>query len=273
MKFATSASGRQIPMLGLGTWQVTGDTVAEAVRMALSMGYRHIDTAEAYRNQRDIARGIAASGVARDDLFITTKVFREHLRHDEVLAACESTLRDLNLSYIDLYLIHWPNPSVPMTETFQALNQLQERGLVRDIGVSNFNSRQLDEALSVSANPITANQIEYHPYLNQEKLLAHCKSRGVHVTAYSPLGQGRPLKDPVLVDIAGRIGRSPAQVALKWLLNKDIIVIPRARSAEHLQSNLDVFDWELVAEDQAKIDAIKTVERYVSPPWAKWDEV
>jgi diketogulonate reductase-like aldo/keto reductase len=160
-----------------------------------------------------------------------------------------------------------------MAETLRALNHLQEEGLVRDIGVSNFNAAQLDEALSVSASPITANQIEYHPYLNQEKLLAHCKSRQVHVTAYSPLGQGRPLRDPVLVEIAGRIGRSPAQVVLKWLLNIDIIAIPRARSAEHLQANLDLFTWELTAEDQAAIDAIKTVERYVSPPWARWDEV
>jgi diketogulonate reductase-like aldo/keto reductase len=271
MKYVTLSSGREMPMIGLGTWEVTGDTAVAAVRTALKLGYRHIDTAEGYRNHRDIARGLAAAGIARDDLFITSKVFRTHLHYDDLLKAAEEALRDLDIPYLDLYLVHWPNPEVPMAETFRALSRLQAEGLVRDIGVSNFSAAQIDEALAASANPISINQVEYHPYLNQEALRAHCEARGVRLTAYSPLGRGNLLEDPTIVRIAERIGRTPAQVALRWLVDKGIVAIPRARSAGHLQANLDLFGWELPAEDRAAIDAIGRHERYVSPPWARWD--
>jgi diketogulonate reductase-like aldo/keto reductase len=197
-------------MIGLGTWEVTGDTAVAAVRTALKLGYRHIDTAEGYRNHRDIARGLAAAGIARDDLFITSKVFRTHLHYDDLLKAAEEALRDLDIPYLDLYLVHWPNPEVPMAETFRALSRLQAEGLVRDIGVSNFSAAQIDEALAASANPISINQVEYHPYLNQEALRAHCEARGVRLTAYRPLGRGNLLADPTNVRIAARIGRTPA---------------------------------------------------------------
>ena len=271
MKYAKLASGHRMPMVGLGTWTLRDEECTTVVRTALEMGYRHIDTAEGYENQVAVGRAVQESGLPREELFITSKVAPEHLRYDDVLRACEGTLHDLGTDYVDLYLIHWPNQGVPMKETFRALNQLQERGLVRDIGVSNFTVRLVDEAVATTANPISINQVEYHPFLNQEALRAHCGELDVRLTAYSPFARGRIFGDPVLTGIAQRTGHTAGQIVVQWLLSKGIVAIPRSRALEHVRANFDVFGWELSVDDLAAIDAVQPQERLVFGSWIDFD--
>lgn len=264
-------SGNKIPVLGLGTWQLTGDECINSVLLALQLGYRHIDTAERYGNHEQVRLGIEKSGVRRDELFITSKVSHSNLRRADVLSACDKALKELGTDYLDLYLVHWPNSSIPMEETLEAMSELVDAGKVRDIGVSNFTISHIAEAIRVSPKPVSVNQVEYHAYLNQEDLLAACNRNEIALTAYSPLARGELLTDPVLADIADAHGKSVPQVALRWLTQKGIIVIPKARSKKHLADNLNVFDFELTDEEMARINTIKRNKRLISPPWAEFD--
>jgi diketogulonate reductase-like aldo/keto reductase len=234
-----------MPMVGIGTWTLKGNRCRESVRNALEVGYRHIDTAEAYENQKQIALAIKDSDVDRDETFITSKLWKSNLRYDDALTACDNTLQELQTDYLDLYLIHWPNEDIPMKETFGALTKLKDDGKVKDIGVSNFTISHIQKAKSVSETPISANQVKYHPYNNQNDLLDYCKDNNIVITAYSPFGRGDLFTDERLKKIADNHEKSLAQIILRWLIQKGIVVIPRSSSEEHLKANLDVFDWNL----------------------------
>ncbi len=255
----------EIPVLGLGTWLLTGEKCIETVKLALQLGYRHIDTAEMYGNQREI--GMAIQGFDRKKLFIVSKVWTNHLCYKDVLKACDETLRELNTRYLDLYLIHGPSTDVPVQETLKALDELKEQGKIRGLGVSNFNEAQLQEALS-TGSVIATNQVEFHPLLYQKELLQFCSSKKVPITAYCPIARGRVLQNKTIQRIAEKHGKSPAQVSLKWLLHKGLIAIPKASSRQHLRENIDLFGWQLGNEELGEIDAIKEqlrlVQRFLS---------
>ena len=243
--------GHRIPVLGLGTWNLTGSRCVTAVKKALELGYRHIDTAEAYGNQAEI--GDAIKAFDRSKLFLTSKVRPNHLHYDDIYKACETTLRDLDTSYLDLYLIHWPNPSIPLKESFKALKELVDQGKVRSVGVSNFEVDLLKESLEASRAPVTVNQVKFHPLSYDEELLEFCQSKDIVLTAYSPLGRGSLLSQGTIVNVAKSLGKTPAQICLKWCLQKGAIVIPKAGSEEHLRENMDIFDWQLSEEDMKRI--------------------
>jgi diketogulonate reductase-like aldo/keto reductase len=256
MKTKTLPSGAEMPLIGLGTWTLRGTEAADAVATALELGYRHIDTAVGYGNHRSVAAGIQRAGVPRQELFIVTKVPRENLRYEEVLAAAAQSLDELQTDYLDLLLIHWPNPDVPMRETFTAFGELHSKGIVRDVGVSNFTIAHLEEALAVTPTPIANDQVLYHPQRNQEALRRYCEDKSVVVTSYSPLGRGEFVNERSLRRLAETLGHTPAQLILKWLVEKGVVVIPRSRSREHLAENLDLFGWELDKEARRVLDGM-----------------
>lgn len=259
----------RIPQLGFGTWQLSGDTARKAVENALEIGYRHIDTAEMYRNEAEVGDAIRSSGVPRKELFVTSKVWRDNLHAKNVRRALLASLDRLGLAYLDLYLIHWPNENVPIEETIGALEELKAEGKIRAFGVSNFGPRNLRAALDASSD-VACDQVEFHPHLYQRELLAFCENHGVVLTAYSPLARGRVLGDPVLTDIGRAHHKSAAQVALRWIVQLGAVAIPKAASREHAESNFDVFDFELTDEEMERIAAIDESERHVDPGFADW---
>jgi diketogulonate reductase-like aldo/keto reductase len=269
MEHFTLTSGHDMPAIGLGTYRMTGVTCTRAVRIALELGYSHIDTAALYNNHRDIAQ--ALQGVERETLFITSKVWHSDLHYDDVLAACDQALSELRTDYLDLYLVHWPNRHIPMEGTFRALAELQTQGKIRSVGVSNFTIEHLETARDVSEVPITVNQVEYHPYLNQQALLDYCKEHEVRVTAYAPFANGRVIGDATLKEIGARHDVTSAQVALRWLLNKGMVAIPKSSSREHLAENIDVFDWDLNEDEMQAIEALDRGRRYYRPSFAEFD--
>ncbi len=244
-------TGAEMPKLGLGTWQLTGDTCVKAVDLALQMGYTHIDTADVYGNHREVAAGMADHD--REGIWITSKVNKGDLQYDDVLATCEKNLKELEVDFIDLYLIHWPDPSVPMEETFRALKKLRDDGMVKEIGVSNFMVEHLTEALEVAEVPIVNNQIKFHPAHQPWDVVELCRENDISVTAYSPLGHGELLDNAKLKQIAGDLDRSVPQVCIRWLLQQEMIVIPKASSEDHLRGNLDVFDFHISPEQDEEI--------------------
>ncbi len=257
----------RIPALGFGTFELTGKTCRDAVRHAIDLGYRHIDTAEMYENEAEVGEAIAESGVGRDELFVTTKVWWKNLRPWEIGASVEASLRRLGTDWVDLLLIHWPNPEVPLVETLTAMEKLVEEGKVRHIGVSNFPPPLLEKA--VEHAKILCNQVEYHPYLDQSAILEQARKHDLFVTAYSPLAQGKAVHDPVLRQIGEPYGKSPGQVALRWLLDQErVAAIPRTSTPEHCQSNFEIFDFELSAEDRQKISRLERGERLIDPSFA-----
>jgi len=255
-------SNYYIPVLGLGTWRLLSKECEEVVRKTLEIGYRHIDTAEYYENQKEIGKAIRE--FPRSELFITSKVWGTNLKFKSVLKACESTLKELNTSYLDLYLIHWPNPEVPLEETLRAMKVLHEDGKVRSIGVSNFKISLLQQALEIEEIPVCVNQVEFHPYLYQKELLEFCKKNNIVLVAYCPLARGRIIRDKTIKELADKYGKTPAQISLRWILQKDAVPIPKASSEEHLSENMGIFDWKLSREDVNKIDSIGIEERIVN---------
>ncbi len=255
-------SGYWIPALGLGTWHLRGEECVTAMRTALGMGYKHIDTADMYGNQAEIGRAMA--GYDRSDIFVTSKVWRDDLHYDDVVRVGEAILRDLQTDYLDLLLIHWPNRSVPLRETFGALEQLVEQGRVRSVGVSNFDVALLKAAIQATDLPLTNNQVEFHPLLRQQELLAFCKQHDITLTAYCPLGRGAVLSNEVIVNLAGEYGKSPAQVSLRWLIQQGTIVIPKAGSEDHMRENMAIFDFEISPDDTQVIDRIEDKHHVVA---------
>ena len=262
--------GAVVPKIGLGTWELTGRDCEEAVRDAIELGYRHIDTARAYENEQEVGAGIAAAD--RDEIFLTTKLSHEALRADEVRRQCEASLRALGTDHVDLLLIHWPNEDVPLEETLGAMQRLRDEEKVRHLGVSNFTSGLLERALSLA--PVITNQVEYHPYLAQPALLELCRERDVMLTAYSPFAHGELLSDPVLTQVADAHGTTPAQVTLRWLIDQaQVSAVPKAASHNKRAANIDVFDFELTDDERARIAELAGDGRRIDPPWAPdWDE-
>lgn len=261
MQYLTLPSGAQMPVIGLGTYEQLPDYTParadhEIITRALRIGFRHIDSAIFYETHEDIRRALRETGVERSEVFITTKVYRDKLGYDDVLAECERSLEELGTDYLDLYLVHWPNKDTPMEETFRAMGRRIEEGTVRDMGVANFTRINLRKALDASRTPIAVNQVEFHPLLNQDALLRFCGDNGICVTAYAPIAQARVLDEPVLQDIGEAHGKSPVQVSLRWLVQKGLAAVPKASSDAHLTANLDVFDWELTDEEMRRIDGM-----------------
>jgi len=266
-----TVQGVEIPKLGFGTWEITGAAASEAVRDALELGYRHIDTARAYGNEAAVGSGMADAGVDRGDIFLTTKLWYSRLRPAEVREQLDGSLHDLGTDYVDLLLIHWPNPDVPLEQTLRAMVQLRDEGKVRHLGVSNFPSALLREALELA--PIIADQVEYHPALAQPQLLALARERDLMLTAYSPFAHGRLLDNPVLREVGEAHGKSAGQVALRWLLDQpQVAAIPKASSHSNRAANLEVFDFELSDEERGRIASLARDERTTNPSWApRWD--
>lgn len=267
--------GATIPALGLGTFQLPNDLARDITAAALSEGYRHIDTAQAYRNEDGVGSAIKNSGIARDEIFLTTKVFRESLAKKDFMPSVEESLRNLKTDYVDLLLIHWPNRNVPVTEYMDQLMEAQQKGYTRYIGVSNHTTALLDQVLATGADIIT-NQVEYHPLINQTKLYTYLRAHGISLTAYSPIAQGKVLGNPTLKAIGEKYGKSEVQVSLRWLVQQDsVMAIPRTSKAERLKDNFNIFDFELSAEDVALIDQLKKDHlRVVNPSFAPdWDTV
>lgn len=249
--------GVEIPTIGLGTWRLNGFSGQEAVARALELGYRHIDTAEMYNNEREIGQAIAESLLAREELFLVSKVWRTNLQREEVLTACEESLERLGVDSLDLYLIHWPSSAVPIEETIAAMDELVSSGKTHHIGVSNFSVDQMSAAQRASKHGILTNQVEYHPYQDRSPLRAACVAQDILLTAYSPVAKGRVARDSTLREIGQRYGKTAAQVALRWLIEQEnVVAIPKSESEAHLRENLDLFDFELSQEDRSAIDRL-----------------
>ena len=270
---AVKANGAVIPILGLGTWDLRGKTCARIVEQAIRLGYRHIDTAQAYENERDVGDGVRASGLAREQVFVTTKVWWTHFESGELEHSVAESLARLKLGYVDLLLLHWPNSSVPIGETMAALAKVKREGLTRHIGVSNFTVALLDAAVAAASEPIVTNQFELHPYLDQSKLIAACRRHGIAPTAYSPIARGKVKGDEVLAGIGRAHGKTAAQVCLRFLVQQGVVVIPRTSKVERLTENFEIFDFELSDDEMAAIRALARPDgRVVTAAWApEWD--
>lgn len=259
--------GIEIPQLGFGVFQIPPDEVQARVEEALEAGYRHIDTAAAYNNEQGVGRALAASGLSRDEVFITTKLRNGEQGRASAGEALKNSLDRLGLDRVDLYLIHWPSPARDAyVNSWRAMIDARQDGLVRAIGVSNFLSHHLDRLIAETGVTPAVDQIELHPYFTQPELTHVLYDRGVAVEAYSPLGQGRDLADPVITEIAATADRSPAQVILRWHLQHGYIAIPKASSRARMAANLDVLDFELSHEDMRRIDSLDTGERIGGDP-------
>ena len=259
--------GEDVPALGLGTWLLTGDACRKAVEHALDLGYRHIDTAQAYENEDQVGQGLQNAGIDRDDLFLTTKIWLENLSPGDVRESVEASLRRLRTDYVDLLLIHWPNDKVPLEQTLDAMVVLQDEGKTRHLGVSNFTPSLLQRALNHAK--LFCNQVEYHPFFGQDPLLAMAREHDLLLTAYSPLARGRVTDDETLQAIGEAHNKTPAQVALRWLLQQDhVAAIPKASSAKHREDNFDLFDFELSDNEMDRITALDQGKRIVDPEFA-----
>ncbi len=249
-------SGTEIPILGLGVFQTPpGRVTQEAVKYALEAGYRHIDTARIYGNEEDVGRGIKDSGVPREQIFVTTKLWNADQGYDSALSACEASMRRLGLDYIDLYLIHWPVPEL-RGESWRALVELQRRGSCRAIGVSNYTVRHLQELLGSSDVIPAVDQVEFNPFLYQKELLRFCDGNGIQLEAYSPLTRGHKLDHPVVLDVARSYSKSPAQVMIRWGLQHGLVVIPKSTRPERIKENSEVFDFEISSADMSRLDSL-----------------
>jgi diketogulonate reductase-like aldo/keto reductase len=270
----TLSNNTKIPILGLGTWSLSGDEVSAAVEKALKMGYTHIDTAENYDNEAEI--GEVIQGFDRKKLFITSKVWYEHLDYYDVINACKKSLKNLKTDYLNLYLIHWPNPAGwDMKATFEALKKLYSDGIIKGVGVSNFVKKHLDQAIPICNSlklPILVNQVEFHPFLYQKELFNYCKSFDIHIVAYCPIARGLILNEKTINYMALKYQKSPAQISLKWLVQKNIIAIPRSTSEKHLQENIDIFDFEIADLDIKKIDAVNQNKRVAPVDFSDFDD-
>ena len=248
--------GVKVPSLGLGTWRLSGEGCVRAVERALALGYRHVDTAQMYANEGEVGRGIRNSGVDREEVFLVTKVRTSSFSHDGVIRSTRESLKKLQTEYVDLLLMHWPNPSVPLEETLGAMTELQEEGSVKHVGVSNFPPSMVEEATRHAT--VFCNQVEYHPYRGQDELLKQASERDYLLTAYSPVAKGRVSRDAALKEIGQAHGKTPAQVALRWLIQQEkVAAIPKAASEDHLQSNFDIFDFELSQEEMERVCAMR----------------
>ena len=254
-----NAHGAHIPAIGFGTWTLRGGDCERLVAHALTSGYRHVDTAAMYENEAEVGAGIRASGIARDQVWLTTKVWASDIGVGDLQRSVAASLKRLKLDQVDLALIHWPSKTIPLADSIGALNEVAERGQARFIGVSNFPTVLLDQAVALSRVPLVCNQVEYHPYLNQDPVLAACRRHGMAMVSYCPLARGADLfSQPAVAGAAKRLGRTPAQVVLRWHVQQEgVVAIPRSSNPARIAENLGVFDFTLTPEEMAAIDALR----------------
>ncbi|MFZ4809109.1 MAG: aldo/keto reductase [Hyphomicrobiaceae bacterium] len=271
-----TAHGATIPRIGLGTWPMKGEECSKAVVSALAAGYRHIDTAAMYGNEADVGAGIKAGGVPRDEIFVTTKVWWENIGDGALQRSAEESLAKLGLSDVNLLLIHWPSKTIPLADSIRALNDAKRRGLARNIGISNFPTKLIDQAMQLTKEPIVCNQVEYHPHLDQTKVLAACRRHGLAVVAYCPLGRGNVggvLEEPAVKAIAARLGRTAGQVVMRWHMQQPgVIAVPKSATPSRIAENLDVFGFELSDADMAALSGLakpngRVVNLAFAPEW------
>ncbi|OLB68717.1 glyoxal reductase [archaeon 13_2_20CM_2_52_21] len=249
-------NGVQMPVLGLGVYQSPpGRVTQDAVRFAVKIGYRHVDTARIYGNEADVGGAVLDSGVPRKDLFVTTKLWNSDQGYDSTLRACEASLKRLGLDYLDLYLIHFPVPKA-RSESWNAMETLLKQGKCRAVGVSNFTIRHLEELLKEHEARPAVNQVEFHPFLYQKELLEYCRSKGIQVEAYSPLARGERFKHPRMRSLAEKYSKTPAQLMIRWGLQHGLVVIPKSTRAERIRENSQVFDFEISDEDMKSLDSL-----------------
>ncbi len=254
------ANGAEIPAIGFGTWTLTGETAARLVAHALRSGYRHVDTAAMYANEEAVGDGLRASGVPRGDVFLTTKIWHTDIADGDLQRSVEASLGRLGVDQVDLALIHWPSRRVPLADSIRALNEVRDLGLARHIGVANFTVALLDEAAGLSANPLVCNQIEHHPFLGQDRVLAACRRHGIAVVSYCPLARGSELfTAPPVAAAATRHSKTPAQVVLRWHVQQDgVAAIPRSSNPGRIEENIGVFDFALDAAEMVAISALRS---------------
>lgn len=270
-----SLQGKDVPVLGFGTWKLSGPEAVKSVDYAINNGYTHIDTAQIYENEAEVGEGIKNSGTPRDKIFLTTKVWRNHFADGNVMASVDESLKKLKTDYVDLLLVHWPFPETPVAKLVEGVMEAQAKGKAKLIGVSNFNVAQMEEALKISGGKVCNNQVEYHPYLSQKPVLDFTRQNKMALTAYSPVARGKAIKDATLKEIGLKYGKNAGQVTLRWLTQQDgVIAIPKSATPENIKANINIFDFELSAEDMAKISAMGSDEgRQVNPDFApKWDK-
>ena len=272
MKFIDFGNGR-VPALGFGTFDIRGADCVRATTMALEIGYRHIDTAQEYNNESEVGRAINSSAVDRGEIFLTTKIWPNRIGDGELQHAAQESLDRLATPYVDLLLIHWPSPTIPLGESLAALAAVKAAGKAMHIGISNFPISLMREAVETHGAGVVCNQVEYHPFLDQRRLIDGARALGLFVTAYSPLAQGDVGGYPTLDAIARKHGKTPAQVTLRWLVDQDgVAAIPKAASARHCRANFDIFDFTLSDGDRLAIDGLRGLRRMVSPDFApEWD--
>ncbi|NHK31940.1 MAG: aldo/keto reductase [Asgard group archaeon] len=258
-------NGIEIPILGLGTYLATGDRGYQAIRHALKIGYRHIDTAAMYENEKEIGLALKDDDVPREEIFVTTKLWNSDHGYERALEAFEESYEKLGLDYIDLYLIHWPVQELRM-ESWRALEQLHKDGKCRSIGVSNYTIRHLEELLKEAKVVPVVNQVEFHPYLYQKELLEYCMSNNIWIQSYSPLTKGRMLEDPPLVEIARKYKKSTAQILIRWSLQKNTITLPKSANVYNIMENAEVFDFKITEEDMKKLDSFNCNMRVTWDP-------
>lgn len=260
------ANGYEMPIVGLGVYKMTNpDETLAAITKALDVGYRHIDTASLYANEEQVGEAIRHSGVAREDIFVTTKVWNSDQGYDETLRAFEVSLKKLNMDYVDLYLTHWPVVET-FEETYRAIERLYDEKLIRVPGVSNHHAHHIEKLLTRANVGPMVNQVEIHPYLSQKELKAYCADHGIAVTAWSPLGRGQVLEDARILSVAEEVGKSAAQVVLRWHLQNDTIIIPKSVTPSRIEENAQLFDFELTAEQMERVDAVNEGKRIGKDP-------
>jgi diketogulonate reductase-like aldo/keto reductase len=262
-----------IPVIGFGTaigWGggAAPGTAAEAVANALRAGYRHLDAARKYGTEEEVAEGMRHGGVPRSEIFITTKVSHENLHAGDFRKSAEESLRALAVDYVDLLLIHWPNPNIPLKETLEALAKCKRDGLARHVGVANFTTKLLDKAVALSPEPLVCNQVEFHPYLDQRKVYERCRKHDMVIIGYCPFMRGgEVLNNPVVAELARAKGRTPGQVILRWVSQQEGVgAIPRSTNPERIRQNIDIFDFELTADEMGRISALRSNHKRVANP-------
>lgn len=262
-----NANGANIPALGFGTFRMPEEDVHRVLPQALKLGFRHVDTAQVYKNEAAVGEAMSRSGIARGDIFLTTKVWVDQYKHDDFIRSVDESLTKLKTDYVDLLLLHWPKSDVPLAERIGALNELHKAGKVRNIGISNFSVALMDESVQLSDAPIANNQIEYHPYLNQTKVIEAARKHGIPITAYYLMADGKVPKDEVLRDIGAKHGKTAAQVALRWAVQQpDVIALSKTATESRLAENFNIFDFELSDEEMKAIFALaKQDGRIVNP--------
>jgi diketogulonate reductase-like aldo/keto reductase len=268
------AGGAEIPALGFGTWQLEPPVARRMVEAALEIGYRHVDTAFIYGNEAEVGEGVRAAGLPRDEVFVTTKIWVTEFRDGDLQRAAEASARRIGLGAVDLLLLHWPKPDTPLGETIKALNDARSGGFTKHIGLSNFPSAQWEEAQRLSEAPLVTNQVEHHPYLTVNRLKETARRLGSSLTAWSPLAQGKIADDPALGSIAERHGKTPGQVTLRWLVQNDVIAIPRTTKESRARENFEIWDFELSPDEMARIDALGSGSGRIGDwldPAFRWD--